>query len=289
MIKKDALWSECSFHDNIKNQISRICNELGYDVREEYKGKDWRADVLVLANGKKYAFEVQISKQNLNRTLERQNKYTRDNIIGCWLFEKEPKQKDELENLPLFKISNDKNLTVSLKDRKKLPLKTFISDFLNDEIKFCQTLNTQALEIRFLEMKCWKCGHLNHIYYVGNLISPCNAKILHADIEMWQDSKFMFEPEIIKVVTQYVQKSNFLEMGEIKKRYSGTIDNSYLSFGCSKCDSIFGDWFVFHDVLGSLDGDGVIDKLVIPKHELKMDVRINIPHWCHPGDEEFCD
>lgn len=289
MIKKDDLWNECSFHDNIKNQISKICNKLGYDVREEYKGKDWRADVLVLANGKKYAFEVQISKQNLERTQERQSKYIRDNIIGCWLFEKEPKQRDELENLPLFKISNDENLTVSLKDRKDIPLEIFISDFLNDRIKFCKTLDTQALEIRFLEMKCWKCGHLNHIYYVGDLISPCNAKILHGDIEMWQDEKFMFESEIVDEVNKYVKKSKILEMGEIKKRYSETVHTSYLSFGCSKCDSIFGDWFVHDTIIDSLYGDGVIDKIIILKKDLKMNVKMDLPHWCHPGDGDFCE
>ncbi len=289
MNKKDTLWSHCSFHDNIKNKISRICYELGFDVREEYKGKDWRADVLVLANDKKYAFEVQISKQNLQKTLERQAKYIRDNITGCWLFEKEPNQRDELENLPLFKICNDENLTVSLKDRKDLSLETFISNFLNDKIKFCQNLNTQAIEIRFLEMKCWKCGHLNHIYYLGDLISPCNAKILHGDIEMWQSNKLIFEPKIMKKVTEFVHKSKILNLGPIKKRYSSTTDSSYMSFGCSKCDSIFGDWFVHDAIIDSLYGDGVVDKQMIPIHALKIDVRINIPHWCHPGDSEFCD
>ncbi len=289
MITKDGLWDECSFHDNIKNQISQICSKLGYDVREEYKGKDWRADVLVLANGKKYAFEVQISRQNLKKTQERQSKYLRDNIVGCWLFEKEPIQKDELENLPLFRIRDDKKLTVSLKDRKDLPLETFISDFLSDKIKFCNTLDTQAIEIKFLEMKCWKCGHLNHIYYVGDFISPCNAKVLYRDIEMWQNNKFIFEPEIIKKVAEYVKNSKILEMGIIKKRYSGTTDSSYLSFGCSKCDSIFGDWFVRGAIIDSWYDDGIIDKLLIPKKAIKRNIRIDLPHWCHPGENQFCE
>lgn len=288
-MKKDKLWIECSFHDNVKHQISNICNKLGYDVREEFTFKDCRADVLVFANGIKYAFEVQITKQSIEKTLERQKKYLRDNIIGCWIFEKEPRQQCELENLPLFRITNDDELSVSLKDRKTLPLEVFITDFIGGRIKFCQIIDAQALEIRFLEMKCWKCGHLNHIYYLGDLISPCNAKTLHGDIEMWQDNKVIFEPEITKEVLKYVEQSKILNIGEIKIRYSETTKSSYQSFGCSKCDSIFGDWYVNEAVIESIYGDGVIDKLIIHKSNLKLKINNDLPHWCHPGNGRFCD
>ena len=77
-----------------------------------------------------YAFEIQTSTQSLKRTLERQDKYKRDVVVGCWLFEKEPKQSEELEQLPLFKLNNNnKQLTVSLKDRIELPLDMFFERF----------------------------------------------------------------------------------------------------------------------------------------------------------------
>lgn len=122
----DNLWEQTSFHDNVKYKIAQICRGIGYQVREEYKGKDWRADVLVIVNNQKYAFEIQTRIQSIKKTFDRQEKYTRDNIVGCWLFEKEPKQETELENLPLFKLNNNNNqLTVSLKDRKELSLNIF--------------------------------------------------------------------------------------------------------------------------------------------------------------------
>ena len=284
MIEKDELWKVCSFHDNVKSVISRICYKLGYDVREEYKGKDWRADVVVLVEQKMYAFEIQTSRQNLEKTLNRQNKYIRDNIIGCWLFEKEPKQKEELESLPLFRISNDENLTVSLKDRNKIPLEEFIPYFLNDKIKFCQVVNPQSLEIRFIEMKCWKCWHTNHIYYIGDLTSSCNAKIFQGDIEMWDSNKLIFEPEIVTAVMKFVEKHKELNLATIKERYSLTVDKKYRSFGCSKCDSIFGDWFVRGAIIDSWYGDGVINKLIIPKKLINFDMKMELPHWCHPGE-----
>ena len=103
---KISLWNESSFHDNVKYLVANICRKLGFETREEYKGKGWRADVFVVANGRKYAIEIQTSLQSLNKTLERQQKYINENVTGCWLFVNEPKQDIELEKLPLFKLNN---------------------------------------------------------------------------------------------------------------------------------------------------------------------------------------
>ncbi|MDD4069601.1 MAG: hypothetical protein PHF05_04020 [Candidatus Izemoplasmatales bacterium] len=283
------LWAESSFHDNVRNKVAQICRELGYETREEYKGKDWRADVLVLVNEKKYAFEIQTSLQSIRKTLERQSKYIRDGITGCWLFEKEPKQNKELENLPLFKLNNSNQLTVSLKDRKELSLDVFIQDFLQSKIKFCNKLSPHELEIRFIQMDCWKCKHQNHIYYISDFISPCNAKIFHGDIEMWSSNKLMFTPEIKNRVLEYAGLNKELNLATIKERYSHTVQDSYESFGCSECDSIFGDFYVFEAMIDTWYGDGVIDKMTISKDKITIDLQVEIPHWCHPGNHEFCD
>jgi len=285
----ENLWAASSFHDNVRNKILRICYELGFDAREEFKYKDWRADVMVLANGKKYAFEIQTSRQTLNKTFERQEKYIRDDIIGCWLFENEPKQKDELEKLPLFKLNNNTDeITVSLKDRKELPLKNFIQDFLNDKIKFCNILDVNELEIRFIKMDCWKCNNENHIFCISDFISQCNAIIFKSDLELWNSEKLVFWPNIMSKVLEYASSNKKLNIATIKERYSNTTDSSYMSFGCTKCDSIFGDWFVHEAMIETLYGDGVIDKVYISKKDVTSDLTIYIPHWCHPGENDFC-
>jgi competence CoiA-like predicted nuclease len=159
--------NEISLHDKVKRQILIACNSLGFQAKEEYKGNGWRADVFVLGNDTKYAFEVQITKQSLKKTLERQEKYIKDGIIGCWLFEKEPaKLKNERADLPLFKINNiESQINISLKERKELPLDVFIGDYLQNKIKFCQTLDIlPKIEVTFVEMYCWKCGLENHIW-----------------------------------------------------------------------------------------------------------------------------
>ncbi len=293
---KRAEKKDISLHDQVKKQILLACKMLGVQAQNEYRGTDWRADVFALgSNGTKYAFEVQTSQQSLNRTLERQAKYQRDGIVGCWLFEKEPSRMNvEREDLPLFKIKEvDGQIYVSLKERKELPLDVFVNDYLQDKIQFRPTLSIlPKVDIVFMEMDCWKCGTKNHIYYIGDFVSPCNTKIHHQEA-MWNSDKLVFRPEIIRKVREYAssEKGNTLNIGQIKERYSKTTEHSYMSFGCSKCDSIFGDWFVHEATIEAWYGGGVVDRIsfdVSRDVDPKFDLRLNVPHWCHPGEHEFC-
>lgn len=281
-----------SLHDRIKRQILLACASLGLQAVEEYRGNGWRADVFVDNNGVKYAFEVQIASQSLQRTLERQDKYRKDGIIGCWLFEKERKRKiEELEALPSFQVINDnEQFLVSLKGRKTLPLDIFVNDFLNGRIKFCRTLKAlPIIDINFLRMDCWKCHALNHIYYVAPLHSSCNTIVDHQE-ELWVSEKLAFNPEIIKKITEYTrtEKGQHICLSSIKNRYSGTMDKSYISFGCRKCDSIFGDFYVQEAIVDSWYGHGIVDKTTI-ELDSDIDIHEDIPHWCHPGEYKFCE
>lgn len=281
-----------SLHDRVKRQVSLVCNDLGLQAKEEFRGADWRADVFVDNKGVKYAFEVQIAQQSLKKTIERQDKYLRDGIIGCWLFERERKRKvEELETLPLFQVIEDNGqFLISLKGRKTLPLDVFINDFLNGQIKFCRTRKAlPIIDINFLKMDCWKCHAPNHIYYLAPLHSSCNTIVDHQE-ELWVSEKLAFNPEIIKKITEYTQTENgqHICLSSIKERYSGTMDMSYMSFGCRKCDSIFGDFYVHEAIIDTWYGDGIADQITI-KLDSDIDIHEDIPHWCHPGKHEFCE
>jgi hypothetical protein len=284
-----------TFHDYIKGQIFKACNTLGLQTKEEYKGKDWRADVFAISNNIKYAFEVQIGMQSLNKTIKRQEKYLRDGVVGCWLFKDVPKNLiEERQDLPFFIINQEKEQTnISLKDRKNLPLDVFINDFLQNKIKFCKTAVAkpkQQIEIVFVKMDCWKCGKENHIYYIASdFSSACNSKITYEEA-MWDSNRKEYRPEIQEYINNYLntEKGKQLNIGKIKERFSKTVESSYTSFGCSKCDSIFGDWFVQEAIMEAWYGAGVVDK-VNCEIEMELNLRLNIPHWCHPGDSPFCE
>jgi len=283
-----------SKHDIIQSEVYSICSSLGFNSSQEYSGKDWRADILAEKDTKKFAFEIQISLQSLKKTIERQSKYLRDNIVCCWLFEKSPsKLTDERPDLPLFNIivKPDNSFFVSLSDRKELPLAVFIKEFLSERIKFCNyayAFPKQQINLIFYEMECWKCKTMNHIYYVDSLFrSSCNA-IVHPDEAMWDGSKIEYRPDVIKIAEDFAKTNNKLKLATLKKRYSNTVQHSYMSFGCNKCDSIFGDWFIMEAEIDVKYGklqiancNGTID--------LDENIKLDIPHWCYPENFPFCD
>lgn len=105
---------------------------------------------------------------------------------------------------------------------------------------------------------------------------------------MWESNKMEFRPEIIELAQQMVnnRKDQDIKLGPIKKRYSNTIQDTYTSFGCYQCDSIFGDWYVMEARMGimyepkELTCHGEID--------LKERVELPVPHWCFPDEHPFC-
>lgn len=287
---------ETSKHDSIKAEIFAACNDLGFSATQEYKGKGWRADVYAVKDTKKVAFEIQISPQSLKKTLERQEKYIRDEVIGCWLFEKPPsKLSDERPDLPLFYVIEqiDNSFSVSLSGRKELRLHDFLEQFLSENIKFSNVARTtpeQKVKLVFYEMECWKCKAMNHIYYVEtNFRSACNATI-HSYETLWGSDKNAHRPEIIALAREFIEteQGKNIKLGEIKRRFSKTVQDSYLSFGCYKCDSIFGDWYVMEAEMEAVYGYGqvaTIERIV----KLGENIELSIPHWCYPGELPFCD
>ncbi len=288
---------EAPEHSLIKAEILTACEDLGYEAIEEYHGKSWRADVLATRGSEKVAFEVQLSPQSLKRTLERQEKYAKDEVRGCWFFQRPVVSKllNERPDLPLFYVSRgpDNALSISLSGRKNLPIHDFIQEFLTGKIKFCEVARTQPeqlVKIVFHQMECWQCKAVNHLYYVDTTFrSACNATIELSET-MWGSDRQEYRPEIIDAARQFLstEEGSHLRLGEIKTRYSRTIEDSYVSFGCYACDSIFGEWYVREAEQEAMYGCGqvaVIERTLV----LHSEVSLALPHWCHPGGRAFCD
>lgn len=285
-----------SKHDQIQAEIVAACKSLGFNAKQEYSGKGWRADVLATRDTERFAFEIQISPQSLKRTLERQAKYTQNGITCCWLFENPPsKLSDERPDLPIFYItrSPDLSFVVSLSGRRELLLYDFVKAFLSRHIRFSHIARTkpkQRVKLIFYEMRCWKCGEINHIYYVDSPFrSACNA-IIRPEENLWDSSKVEYRTEIIRLAKEFreTEQGKSLRLGEIKRRFSKTVQDSYISFGCYKCDSIFGDWFVMETQLEAVYGYGQVASI---EGEINLDrnIELPIPHWCYPGELPFCD
>lgn len=282
-------------HNRIQRQICIAFEALGIEAIQEHSGKGWSADVFVPNAGKPIAFEIQLSAQSLSKTIERQSRYIRDGIVGCWLFEKPvSKLTAERPDLPVFYVegTDDSNLLVNLGDRRKITLPLFLKNFIAGNIQFRPSVRTKSLQhvsLVFYEMICWKCKKVNHLYYVETpFYSSCNATI-EPDEFLWESNQAEYRAEIIDFARKVIDNNETpgFKLGAIKPRFSNTVGKSYISFGCYNCDSIFGDFYVME---AKNDMQYETDKLrfqgVI---ELQVPASLEVPHWCFPEGDDYCD
>jgi hypothetical protein len=106
----------------------------------------------------------------------------------------------------------------------------------SDQVSFPRNYDNKIL---FFNRRCWKCGKISHIFYIGH---PCEAS-----------SEDSFHPQVVTFVKNLKEEDigKKLLLGEIKERYSKTAQHSYFSFGCFYCDAIFGDfdnWFYLDNI-----------------------------------------
>lgn len=287
----------------IKSEIALACKDSGYEISTEVKGNNWYADVLAIRNIVKISFEVLLKSQSLEKTLELQNSYKRDGIRGCWFFKKTPHgYSEETHELPLFQLllNDDHNYQVFLNwnewdsDRKSFSLYDFVKLLLTRKIKFCQKIRAktkQNIRIVFFKMECWKCHRISHVYYIkDNYRSICDLEIDQQN-EMWGSEKFIFRPEILKAVNTFLktERGKHLKVGRIKPRYSKTVNQKYLSFGCYYCDAIFGDWFVMETQLEEVYQEDKAPAIFDTVVEIKEQILLKHNHWCYSKEGKFCE
>lgn len=286
-------------HLRAKIEIIEVCKENGWKAIPEFAETNWRADVLAIHNDKRIAFEVQWSKQTFEETKFRQDRYKESNVRGCWFFRTAPKELRDYDDaliadkeIPAFKIFKDENsnITAQLK-QTQLPLKSLVDSLLKRKLKFCEHIKVkpkQEVTIIFFETSCWKCKKLQHLWTVDqSLLTVCNQDF-YVMGSMWDSDAIDKSPKIYEAVKQFLktESGKHLKIGELKKRYSKTVNESYLSHGCFYCDSIFGDWFLNTEKM-----DGQTDPQSI-RHKIEIDLGImkeEGEHWCYSDNGEFCE
>jgi len=285
-------------HLLVKNEVLLGCKDAGWECYPEFKENDWEADVLAINDNHRIAFEVQWSPQSYEKTIERQDKYKRDNVRCCWLFKKPPKEfRDWSDNLkakkeiPLFRISENENKEINVDFYGKIfSIRHFISTLLEGKIKFSsrmKAIHKQNIAINFFKTSCWKCGENQYAYFLQeNVKSKCDFE-MHLDNQMWDDEDFKYNSQILKAVNNFIKskEGQHIRIGQIKKRYSKTINSSYMSFGCYKCDSIFGDWFLNEEIMEA--------RMYGAENVLNIDVELpeiieDHEHWCYNENNDYC-
>lgn len=288
--------SESPRHFAIKRGILDACARAGVDAKAEARGKGWRADVLAPTTGMPVAFEVQLSPQGLAKSIERQERFWRSGVAGCWLFLEGRKLRNlnaERPDLPLFFVSEASpgEFTVSLGDRRVLSLEVFTAEYSQGRICFCNdavSKTTQELQLLFYKMPCWKCGEMNHPYMLGRPFkASCNA-VAHPEETLWGSSKSEYRPDVVFAAERFAAQHTrvSLSLPTVALRYSGTVGHEYLSFGCRACNSIFGDMYIHEAEMEIRYGGEIAEgNVAIAMTDIFSKP---IPHWCYPEEGGYC-
>jgi hypothetical protein len=286
-------------HLRAKIEIIEACKENGWKAIPEFSETNWRADVLAVQNDKRIAFEVQWSKQSFKDTKFRQDRYKESNVRGCWFFRTAPKELKRYDEhliadkeIPAFKIFKDENSNIVAQlNKTQLPLKNLVDSLLKRKLKFCEHIRlkpTQEVTIVFFETNCWKCHKPQHLWTVErNLFTVCDQDFYLMG-SMWDSEDIDKNTQIYEAVKRFLRTDTGknLKIGQLKKRYSKTVHDSYLSHGCYSCDSIFGDFFLnSKKSIGRRDPNSIRHRIEIEFESIKGKGH----HWCYSDNGHFCE
>ncbi len=283
-------------HLRSKIEIVKACHENDWKAIPEFSEKDWRADVLAIKNEMRIAFEVQWSKQTMEDTKFRQQRYKESNVRGCWFFRTLPKVSkfDSSilvdKEIPSFEIHKDEIGEIMVNfTNDRIPLKDFVTKLLKRNIKHCEHYRLQPkqeVEIVIYETSCWKCKKLQHGFTVDQHLKTICNKDMYLMGSMWDGDDIDKHPVILSAVKEIMKSEKDIKIGQVKRRYSKTIESSYLSNGCYYCDVIFGDFYLSSEKLDGLhDSNSRTFKRTLDLGIIKQEGQ----HWCHSTTNEFCE
>jgi len=225
----------------------------------------WKADVLASKGIAKVAFEVQWSRQTLDETLRRQERYRAAGVRGLWLF-RQPDFPVEKE-IPAFRLAYDElrkeffvglpsseydpeYLTNSRRDdpnfwQQTIELSEFVEGTLSGSLKFAPPVGaTLPVEVVGAYTSCWKCrketGIVTELLFrASQVFESC------PDISISLETLGHPIPDGEQIVKELLPSDRLrqLGVGEVKPRYSKTQERSYLSNGCVHCDALQGQFF----------------------------------------------
>ena len=250
-------------HQFCKYLILKYLYENGWTVTPEFRGQTpsgeiWIADIYAEKNKAKIAIEIQWSPQNIEETKRRQEKYIASGIRTVWFMRTTPKNKwDVLDyqsyELPVFSIwlnrEHHQLITSGAfynwdeSDLVEIEFINFFKALMSGNVQYSLKPNAaRSLQFAMNTIQCWKCKKTTNTIMEVNYFIPHAkgfTKIYRLDIEdlSHEHIDILNHP---KLITSY-------QYGPIKKRFSKTRGEAYLSNGCVHCDALQGAFFARHE------------------------------------------
>lgn len=223
---------------------------------------------------------------------------TKTNAIEEWIFQQNPDRKphDFFADIDFDKIVApptipetipevipekvpETEIPVLSKPRKVARRKKKV----DNRIKKTTIVKITAVDVLFEEINCYFCHAPHSVFFVRYFVDETGKKYdeMNVDYELNHSNipDLRFGDEILELVKDFIDShpEKGIVMGEVKERYSKTRDESYMSFGCPKCDGLVGDFFLNHEL-----GMSVIyetDEEKMNRIQLKTPFEITVEEW----------
>ncbi|PSF31748.1 hypothetical protein C7H19_22245 [Aphanothece hegewaldii CCALA 016] len=240
-------------------------------------GQGWRADVLAIKGDLKIAFEIQWSRQSIEETQLRQERYRQSGVECVWLFRTTPDSSPNPE-LPIFQlVETGGEFKVKFESRYLL-LEDFVKAWLNEQIQYCTHLQLSAyqkINICISSCFCAKCEEKNHYFQILNSIylSECGLSL---ERNQSKRTKLEFRPEIVQLIQKFAERQQKEDL------YLANIERSkerFQSFTCCWCG-----YTLYHrDEVYRIT---TLEEIVKFNSPIESDP---YPHWCYSKVHRFCN
>lgn len=260
------------------SSVINVCNCEGWAFVKYHKAANWKTDILININGNRFAFSAYNSLPSASKVLPLINN---DSVNGFG-FILSPK-KSVMGKLPCFGLHRQEDKLIVHVEDSQLSFEEFLKKTIERKIKHLNKVKVSEIDLCFPEVDCYYCGSPYHVFVVRHLIDEFGKKYDYALLNRgnYSDGQepakmpdLQFGSEIRQLIHKYLDSHPELgfKLGPIKSRFSRTMNQSYLSFGCPKCDAIFGDHY-----LNELKIDVLYDNDQSHFHRLKLETPFELP------------
>jgi hypothetical protein len=161
----------------------------------------------------------------------------------------------------------------------RVSLDELLRAMMSNRLKVEDKVSINKVKVRFVNKRCYWCNAEHYVYIVIGAVSDEFPSLESAESFMKYEIDIdELNPVIIKGVKRFLSEQPELKynMGEIKKRNSRTMGEEYMSFGCPKCDGLFGSWYL-DDIRNVFMYEPDDENVHVVN--LEESLKINYKHW----------
>lgn len=315
-------------HLALKTAVARACTAAGWGVEPEAEGPDWRADVLAtphlptiledLLGGDRYrppwrvAFEIQLSRIDGATLLERQARYGRDRVRGCWLLHPSAVGRQRAAGsvamagswgeamvaarlglapeVPAFALAGGDEPAVLCAGRR-LPLAAFVTALLGRRVRFRQEMTPAALPLQVLVYEVWcpACRASGHAHLVaGRFLARCGAqgRVERAAGALWENRPPEFDDAIVAGVRSAASTPAGRGLRLCPVRPAGAAGRP--AFHCPRCHRPLPAGHLEHAAWPVRLGEVAPAATLALPAGTGLRCRTDVPHWCYAAAEAAC-